>query len=164
MAKRKEEDQEKKGIFKYLKPEEIDAAMIARINDHRNVKGEKNKEWQEDELMMRRQVIIDYMAQGLSRRRIVEHLCDRWGICMRVAYVYYSDAIRLLAKDSEEFMEFNREKMVERLEYIMTEALDTGNYREAVMACQELDKILGLQSETKKLEIKELQTTFKFGE
>lgn len=164
MARKKEEDQEKKGVFKYLTPEEIDKAMIARINDHRNIKGERNKEWQEDELMMRRQVIIDYMAQGLSRRRIVEHLCDRWQIALRTADIYYVDAIRFLAKDSEEFVDYNREKMVERLEYIMTEALDTGNYREAVMACAELDKILGLQSETKKVEIKELQTTFKFGE
>jgi len=164
MAKRKEEDQENKGIFKYLTPEEIDKAMITRINEHRNIKGQKNKEWQEDELMMRRQVIIDYMSQGLSRRRIVEHLCDRWQINLRTADVYYVDAIRFLAKDSEKFVDFNRDKMVERLEYIMTEAIESGNYREAVMACQELDKILGLQSETKKIEIKELQTTFKFGE
>ena len=164
MAKRKEEDQEKTGIFKYLTPEEIDKAMIARINEHRNIPGHKNKEWQEDELMMRRQVILDYMGQGLSRRRIVEHLCDRWGINTRTAYVYYTDAIRFLAKDSEKFVEFNRDKMIERLEYICTEAIDTGNYREAVMACAEMNKILGLSQETKKIEIKELQTTFKFSE
>ena len=163
MAKN-EAGQEKTGIFKYLKPDEIDAAMKTRIAEHRDIKGNKNREWQEDELMMRRQVIIDYIAQGLSRRRIVEHLCDRWEINIRTAYIYYTDAIRFLAKDSEKFVEFNRDKMVERLEYIMTEAIDTGNYREAVMACQELDRILGLASETKKIEIKELQTTFKFSE
>ena len=163
MAK-KEEDLEKKGIFKYLTPEEIDAAMKTRINEHRDIKGSRNREWQEDELMMRRQVILDYMGQGLSRRRIVEHLCDRWGINLRTAYVYYTDAIRFLAKDSEKFVEFNRDKMIERLEYICNEAVDSGNYREAVMACAEMNKILGLAAETKKIEIKELQTTFKFSE
>lgn len=152
------------GVFKYLEPAEIDAWMKARKEEHKNKKGYVNQPWQEDELLIRRQVIIDYIAQGLSRRRLIEQLCDRWEIGLKTAYTYYNDAIKFLAKDNEKFREYNRDKMQERLEYIMTEAIDRGCYKEAVMAAAELDKILGLQQENKKIEITDFKTEFKFGE
>ena len=152
------------GIFKYLEPAEIDAWMKTRKDEHSNKKGFNNRPWGEDELLIRRQVIIDYIAQGLSRRRLVEQLMDRWEISYRTAYKYYNDAIKFLAKDNEKFVQYNRDKMQERLEYIMTEAIERGCYKEAVMAAQELDKILGLQQENKKIEITDFKTEFKFGE
>lgn len=152
------------GVFKYLDPEQIDAWMKTRKEENYMKKGHVKRPWQEDELLIRRQVIIDYIGQGLSRRRIIEHLMDRWEITDRTAYNYYTDAIKYLAKDNEKFKEYNRDKMTERLEYIMTEAIERGCYKEAVMAAAELDKILGLQQENKKIEITDFKTEFKFGE
>lgn len=152
------------GVFKYLDPEQIDAWMKTRKEENYMKKGHVKRPWQEDELLIRRQVIIDYIGQGLSRRRIIEQLCDRWEITDRTAYNYYTDAIKYLAKDNDKFKEYNRDKMTERLEYIMTEAIERGCYKEAVMAAAELDKILGLQQENKKIEITDFKTEFKFGE
>lgn len=152
------------GVFKYLDPEQIDAWMKTRKEENYMKKGHVKRPWGEDELLIRRQVIIDYIGQGLSRRRIIEHLMDRWEITDRTAYNYYTDAIKYLAKDNEKFKEYNRDKMIERLEYILTEAIDRGCYKEAVMAAQELDKILGLQVDNKKIEITDFKTEFKFGE
>lgn len=152
------------GVFKYLEPEQIDAWMKTRKEENYMKKGHVKRPWGEDELLIRRQVIIDYIGQGLSRRRIIEHLMDRWEITDRTAYNYYTDAIKYLAKDNEKFKEYNRDKMTERLEYIMTEAIERGCYKEAVMAAAELDKILGLQQENKKIEITDFKTEFKFGE
>lgn len=151
------------GVFKYLNPDQIDAWMRTRKEEH-NMKGYCKKPFSEDELLIRRQVIIDYIGQGLSRRRIIEHLMDRWEISERTAYSYYADAIKFLSKGNEKFVEYNRDKMIERLEYILTEAIDNACYKEAVMAAQELDKIMGLQVDNKKIEITDIRTDFKFGE
>lgn len=156
---------EELGTFKYLSPEEVDNIIRGKMSRY-NEKGvrHRNLGWTEAEKLVRRQVILDYLGQGLSRRRIVEQLADRWGISQDTAYDWVADAYRYLAKDEEEFKAHNRNIMQERLENIMTEALDHNCYKEAVMACAELDKILGLQVDKKEIDVNTIQTKFKFGE
>lgn len=145
--------------FKFLKPEEIDNIIkikITALND--NVE----KTWKESELMMRNQVIIDLIGQGLSRRRIQEEIMARWGIAQSTANTYIRMAYDVLLKGNEEFIEYNRDKQVERLENIITEAMEAGEYKAAVMATAELNKLLGLTT-NQKITLENADRVFKFG-
>lgn len=156
---------EELGTFKYLTPEEVDVFVRSKVSRH-NEKGThtRNSKWTDGEKLIRRQVILDYLAQGLSRRRIVEQLADRWGIKIDTAYDWVSDAYKYLGEDKEEFKAHNRDIMQERLENIMAEALEAHCYKEAVMAASELDKILGLQVDKKEIDVNTIQTKFKFSD
>lgn len=153
------------GIFRYLTPEECDNMVKAKLaTNPRHVKGQVGRCWDEGELLARHQVIIDYIAQGLSRRRVVEEIMARWGIAPKTAYEYYKEAVSYMGKDNDEFVAYNRDIQRERLEGIITEALEAHQYKEATMACAELDKILGLQQTTQKVELDAVNTKFDFGE
>ena len=142
--------------FKFLSPEEIDTIIRNRVSIA------KKEPWTEPEIMMRNQVIIDLIAQGLSRRRIQEEVMSRWGVKITAAKTYIKDAYDTLLKSNEEFLEFNREKQVERLENIITEALEAHEYKAAVMATAELNKLLGL-TVNQKVTIENVDRVFKFG-
>lgn len=142
--------------FKFLKPDEIDLVMKNRIEI-----ANKANPWTEAELTMRNQVIIDLIGQGLSRRRIIEELMSRWGICYATAGDYLKQAYDVLMKGNEEFVTYNREKQVERLENIITDAQMAGDFKAAVNAVAELNKLLGLTT-TQKVTL-DVDRTFKFG-
>ena len=143
-------------VFKFMDPEEIDALIKLKL-----ITGKKEP-WTEAELMMRNQVIIDLLGQGLSRRRIVEELMSRWSVKQSMAYEWIKEAMELLMEGNEEFLEFNRDKQIERLENIITEAMQAHEYKAAVMATAELNKLLGLTT-NQKVTIENADRTFKFG-
>ena len=143
--------------FKFLKPEEIDTIIKNRV-----CIANKCNPWTEAELMMRNQVIIDLIGQGLSRRRIQEEIMARWGVKVSAANAYIKEAYDVLLKGNEEFIEYNRDKQVERLENIITEAMEHGEYKAAVMATAELNKLLGLTIK-QKVTLENVDRVFKFG-
>lgn len=144
--------------FQFMSPAEIDAIIKLKVS----VAGKCNP-WTEAELMMRNQVIIDLIAQGLSRRRIQEEIMSRWGIKTSCAKAYIKEAYDTLMKSNQEFLEFNRDKQVERLENIITEAMEAHEYKAAVMATAELNKLLGLTT-NQKITLENTDRTFKFGD
>lgn len=148
--------QEANDVFKFMDPAEIDALIKLKLG------GRKGEPWTEAELMMRNQVIIDLLSQGLSRRRIVEEIMSRWGIKQAEAYRWIRDAMAILVEGNEEFLEYNRDKQIERLENIITEAMEAHEYKAAVMATAELNKLLGL-TVNQKVTIENADRTFKFG-
>jgi len=142
--------------FQFLEPEEIDAIIKMRV------KTVKKEPWTEAELTMRNQVIIDLIGQGLSRRRIQEEIMSRWSISSTTAKVYIKEAYDTLLHNNEEFLEYQRDQQIERLENIITEALEAHEYKAAVMATAELNKLLGLTTQ-QKVTIENVDRTFKFG-
>ena len=143
--------------FKFLSPDEIDTIIRNRVA----VAG-KQSPWTEPEIMMRNQVIIDLIGQGLSRRRIQEEIMSRWGIKLTSANVYIKEAYEALMRGNEEFISFHRDQQVERLETIITEALEAHEYKAAVMATAELNKLLGLTI-NQKVTLENVDRVFKFG-
>lgn len=143
--------------FKFLSPEEIDTVIKNRV-----AVANKNNPWTEAELMMRNQVIIDLIGQGLSRRRIQEEIMSRWGIAYPTANIYIREAYDRLMKGNEEFIAYSRDKQVERLETIITSAMEAGEYKAAVMATAELNKLLGLTI-NQKVTLENVDRVFKFG-
>ena len=143
--------------FKFLSPEEIDTIIKNRLA----ISGKQNP-WTEPEIMMRNQVIIDLIGQGLSRRRIQEEIMSRWGIKLTSANLYIREAYEALMRGNEEFITFHRDQQVERLETIITEALEAHEYKAAVMATAELNKLLGLTI-NQKVTLENVDRVFKFG-
>lgn len=154
MAKKKVEAPDS---FKFLEPEEIDKI----IREKAKIAG-KCHPWTEPEIMMRNQVIIDLIAQGLSRRRIQEEIMSRWDIKTTAAKVYIKEAYDALFRSNEEVLEYNRDKQIERLENIITEAMEAHEYKAAVMATAELNKLLGLTT-NQKITLENTDRVFKFG-
>lgn len=145
--------------FKFLTPEEIDAIIKNRIVE---IQTKTDPRWRESEVMLRNQVVIDLVSQGLSRRRLQEEIMSRWGISAPTANTYIKDAYDVLLRGNEEFIEYNRDKQVERLENIITEAIEAHEYKAAVMATAELNKLLGLTT-NQKITLENCDRTFKFG-
>lgn len=143
--------------FKFMEPSEIDAIIKLRVSV-----ANKANPWTEAELMMRNQVIIDLIGQGLSKRRIQEEIMSRWGISLTSANKYIREAYDVLMRGNEEFIEYNRDKQVERLENIISEAMEHGEYKAAVMATAELNKLLGLTT-NQKITLENTDRVFKFG-
>ena len=143
--------------FQFMSPAEIDAIIKAKAPN-----ACKTNPWTEAELMMRNQVIIDLIAQGLSRRRIQEEIMSRWGVKSTTASNYVKEAYDAMLRSNEEFLEYNRDKQVERLENIITEAMEAHEYKAATLAVAELNKLLGLTINTK-VTIENADRTFKFG-
>lgn len=143
--------------FKFLEPHEIDNIIKNRVKV-----ANKANPWTENELMMRNQVIIDLIGQGLSRRRIQEEIMSRWGVCADTAKGYIREAFKVLTQGNEEFIEHNRDKQIERLENIITEAMEAHEYKAAVMATAELNKLLGLTT-NQKITLENTDRVFKFG-
>lgn len=154
MAKKKVEAPDS---FKFLEPEEIDKI----IREKAKIAG-KCHPWTEPELMMRNQVIIDLIGQGLSRRRIQEEIMSRWGIKITCAKTYIREAYDALLRNNEEYISYQRDQQVERLETIISEALEAHEYKAAVMATAELNKLLGLTT-NQKITLENTDRVFKFG-
>ena len=58
-------------VFQYLPPDKIDEIVKRK---------KKGVRWRESEISLRRLVIIDLVGQGLSYRRIIEELMNRWSL------------------------------------------------------------------------------------
>lgn len=165
MAKKKQTTEEpmQPPVFKFMDPQQIDNLMRNHIHGAKQGGDQTHRfQWTEPMLMLRRQVVCDLIGQGLSRRRIVEELMSRWEIQAVAAYEYIRDAYDYLLQGNEEYMEYNRDKQIERLENIITEAQSAGDYRSATMAAAELNKLLGLTT-SQKLTIEGTDRVFKFG-
>lgn len=164
MAKKKQTtEQMDPPVFKFLSPEQVDNLMRNHIHGAKQGGDQTHRfQWTEPMLMLRRQVVCDLIGQGLSRRRIVEELMSRWEIQSVAAYEYIKDAFDYLLQGNEEYMEYNKDKQIERLENIITEAQQVGDYRSATAAVAELNKLLGLTT-SQKLTVEGTDRIFKFG-
>ena len=87
---------------------------------------------------------------------------SRWGIKLTTAKTYIKDAYDTLLHNNEEFLEYNRDKQIERLENIITEAMEAHEYKAAVLATAELNKLLGLTT-NQKITLENTDRVFKFG-
>lgn len=134
---------EQRGVFKFFTAEEIDKMIITRLNMHRKRGGTRTNIWNEETLLVRRQVILDYMAQGLGHTRIAQELMNRWGIGDNVARSYIKDAIEYLEESSLDFAEHTTSIMTKRLEAIAEDALAHGDRKSALAAYDQLNKMNG---------------------
>ena len=130
-----------------LTDEEIDKI----INDELNKmvkKGGSKKTWDENILLIRHSVIIDYIRKGLSRIRCVQEIMKRWDVTYQSAYTYYNQAVKYLGEiNAGEDLGAVKQKQIERLEKLAETALQRNNLNGVARALDQINKINGLYTE-----------------
>lgn len=110
--------------------------------------------------------IAERVSKGESRMGLQKWMMDSWGIGDRQARAYYMAAVRYLTPDDEE--EFRNgliQANLNRLEEIVEETMTGRNYKDAITAIKELNRMLGI-GEKNTVEVTTDSTVFKvsFGE
>jgi hypothetical protein len=147
------------GIFKYLSREEIDTMIKDKIDEMRDGK----RKWSDTEVLYRRQVIYDYIRLGYSRGKIQEEIMNRWGCVKRSAQRYVKDALESLEEDNKEFVQKTRDVQRERIESLVSKAMEKNDFMAAVKALDLINKMDGLYNEKVALDIKAEGLKFNFG-
>lgn len=143
-------------VFKKMSQEDSDKLMQQAVKTAGKT---GHKVWTDAMITIRRQALIDLYAQGYTRREIVVEIMDRWGCGEVRAYEWIKDALAWLQEGNDEFREYNRDKQIEKLETLAKRAKDAGDFRSAVMATSEVNKLLGLNEQKVTVDI---ERVFKF--
>lgn len=159
----KQIDTKQNGIFKYLKPEEIDEMIREKIHRIRTSNKRISEKWTESELLYRRQMIFEMIRKGYSRQRIQEDLMSRWDCVKRSAQRYVKDALETLEEDNKDFIIKTRDIQRERIESVIEKAMNSGNYEAALKGLEQINKIDGLYNEKITADIKAEGIKFQFG-
>jgi hypothetical protein len=169
MIKEEQEKLRGKTIYDFT-PEEQDKIVLESINKnsiriqkygveiHRPLKG-----WTDESKAVRRMVILDYLAQGLSHHRIATELKRRWDVCDATAYSYIKDCADYLGKQVAEFSKHNYEIALHRVEAVAEDALSRNDNKTALRAFDMINRMQGLYEEKVKVEA-EGTISFKFGD
>lgn len=95
------------------------------------------------------QKVISLIVEGLTTSDIVQYVTVEFNVKDRQAYVYLSKAKELLSLSNEAEQIYNRGLAMQRLNHIFKESLSSKNYRIALNAQSELNKITNIQFEKK---------------
>ena len=157
--------QENKPVkYQALENEDVlENLVINFINSYPRKGGNDTRgSWKDEVLEARNMLVINKVRNGFSRQRIKEYIMQNWGVSHFAADKYYKEAIESLEIESDAVKNAARKIAVERLNDIITRARERGNTDSELKALEQLNKINGLYSEKKEVEITGLQ--FDFGE
>ena len=144
-----------------LTDEEIDKIINGELNNMVK-KGGSKKTWDENILLIRHSVIIDYIRKGLSRIRCVQEIMKRWDVTYQSAYSYYNQAVKYLGEiNAGEDLGAVKQKQIERLEKLAETALQRNNLNGVARALDQINKINGLYTENTNVNV-EGQIKFEF--
>lgn len=149
-------------LYKMLSPEQIDEFINVRLAVNREEHRAAQLKWTETEIAYRNSVILDLVGQGLSRRRIIEEICDRWNIAQSTAYRWYDMALDALTADNDEFVSKVRDFQLERLNNIAEHAHVEKDYGTMLKCLDQINKICGLYIDKKEVVVKD-KLKFDFG-
>lgn len=154
--------------FTITDPKLIDELISNRVKQLTNKNGKGGNhcsQWTPEEKLLRHTVIIDYLRQGLSKKRISEELMLRWGICSATARNYIKDALAFLAdyNKDDNAIEYVKRKSLERTEGILEMAIESRQWDAALKAVDLLNKLNGLYTEKSQVELSG-DIKFDFGE
>lgn len=148
--------------FTFLTPEEQDTLIKSRIAMHTTKGNNCKKVWTEDALMVRRQVIIDLLGQGLSYTRIQQELMARWGVGHSSVINYIKEAIRWMGEQNKAFTDDARDAMMERLTALAEDAIAHNDRKSALGAYEMMSRIQGITTDKKDINLTG-SLEFKFG-
>lgn len=148
--------------------EEMEAIVLAEIDRHRQNPKQpipnKNKKmgWEENPLLFRRQIIMKWMGQGLTKTNCVKKVMERWGVGHNAAYIYVNDAIKYIADTYKEDTEHLKDIIFHKLESLVEDAMRDNDRKSALKAYDQICKMNGLYDN--KVEVKaETTINFDFG-
>lgn len=132
-------------VFQFMSPDEQDNLIISCLNrtSSRGGKSSGQSIWNESAILVRRQVILELLGQGLSHIRIKYELMSRWGICKSCAEDYIKDAIEFLKEGNRDIAEDVRDILMEKIQAIAEESIIQNDRKSALQAYDMLNKMLG---------------------
>lgn len=139
-------------LIKGMTEEQAIAFIGERIKEHRNNIGPK-KPWKEEELLIRHQLIINWLGQGMPTMEIARTMMNIWGVTDSSAFAYLKEAMKYLTASSDEYRDNMREVQIAKLERLIEECRLCGKYLELSKLQDQLNKLLGLYQD-KKVEVK----------
>lgn len=135
-------------LIAYLKAQRPDTF------DENGVRHRTKWKWSEDDIDLRNQLIIYWITKdNMSRMEVVNMIMQVFGINRSNAFVWSGEAISSLNEGFEEYKESARQTQIERIEKLIKECRLSGRLKEAAMFTEQLNKIYGLYTDTKKVEV-----------
>lgn len=108
--------------------------------------------------------IVDMIVKGKSETSCLKHLQERYNIGVNTAYNYYLSAVKfLMPKDVDEYKEKMLAKNIKRLETIIEKTMDKENYRDAIQALKEINRIVCPNNNTVSVATTDTVFQIKFG-
>ena len=137
--------------------EEVIAYLKSQMPTQRNENGKMVRigyKWGEEDLNLRNQLIIYWITkEGMSRMEVVNMLMQVFGIARSNAFIWSNEALKSLNEGFDEYKEVARQTQIEKIEKLIKECKGMGKYKEAAMLNEQLNKIYGLYTENKKVEV-----------
>lgn len=116
--------------------------------------------WTDELLELRNIYVISLIRDGLSRARCNQEVSETFGVTKRTADNYYRQALEYLAVENDAIKGAARKIAIERLNAIIEQAKKRGSTHSALQALDQLNKINGLYSEKKEVEITGIKFDF----
>lgn len=134
--------------------EEVNGYIAALIERH---KGGSQKSfsgmWQEDDLLLRHQIIIYYLGSGVPRIELVRILMNEWGVGRSRVQLFIKEALKYLTEATDEYRDSMRETQLNKLDNFVQMCLAQGKMKEAAMGLDQINKITGIYDNTKKVDV-----------
>jgi hypothetical protein len=110
--------------------------------------------WSDSDLDLRNQLIIYWITKNsYSRMEVVQRLMQEFGIARANAFEWSKMAIDTLNDGFDEYRDAARQMQIEKIEKCIQECRDSGRMKEAAMFSEQLNKIYGLYTDNKKIEV-----------
>lgn len=159
MAETKPVKKKKTDVVKYTPPvfyqgmteEECINHIQSVIDVHKG--GNRKIGWSENDLLIRHQLILNWLGKGIPRMELDRQLQNIWGVVPSTSQLYIKQALEYLTQSTDEYRDNMRELQVNKLENLIEECRLTGKYLEASKFQDQLNKLCGLYIENKKVEL-----------
>ena len=133
----------------FSSPDAIDNIIKLRLSTFSR-KGApcKNSAWTDDELELRRAVVIEYISQGLSKENTAQQIAARWGVTIGCARRYVKDAIdNFCATYADESISEHRKIWEKQVLKLLQDAVEDRSKDAQAKALDMLGKAYGLYSQ-----------------
>lgn len=111
-------------------------------------------EWSEGDLVLRNQLIIYWLTkEGYSRVEVAMLIMQKFDVARGTAFKWAKEAVETLNEGFDEYRDAARQIQIERIEKCIKECKGSGKLKEAAMFTEQLNKIYGLYTDTKKVEV-----------
>ncbi len=108
--------------------------------------------------------VADMIVKGKTRQTCIAHLREKYNISPKIADTYYCASIEyLMPKDVDKHRNQLIEKNLIRLEKIIEKTMDRENYRDAINAIKEINRVINPNNNTVEVATKDTAFKITFG-
>ena len=134
--------------------EQANAYMANTIERHKNTQVNNPKlRWQEEDVLLRHQIILYYLGNGVPRIELVRILMNDWNTSRSRVQLFIKEALGYLSEATDEYRDSMREMQLNKLDNFIQMCIAQGKMKEAAMGLDQVNKICGIYDNTKKVDV-----------